>query len=93
MSMGELYEHGKTACAYEGVNGVNIRFFLSSSTTSCFSLRKVVHQFSPYSDFAFLGFLLIYALLACQDSVTVNTQLMPIVRLDKDPRYIGENPG
>ena len=27
MSMGELHEHGRTTCAYEGVNGVNTRLF------------------------------------------------------------------
>jgi hypothetical protein len=28
MSMGESHEHGRTTCAYEGVNGVNLRFFV-----------------------------------------------------------------
>jgi hypothetical protein len=47
MSMGESHEHGRTTCAYKGVNGVTFRVIAQSSAVSllrqiCKSLRFVI---------------------------------------------------
>jgi hypothetical protein len=140
MSMGESHEHGRTTCAYEGVNGVNFRVIAQSSASGsssklfnfvsspivrnpvqsslsnfwaesqrlslslaqwrspirmrnsyahmtesmesilgfsvdfcfCFCFGSFfplfVHQFSPYLDVVFLGFLLIYAIFSKSSS-------------------------
>jgi hypothetical protein len=62
VGMGESHANMRTTCAYGGVNGVNISFFVDFCSGLFFSLS--VHQFSPYSDVAFLGFLLIYAIFS-----------------------------
>jgi hypothetical protein len=48
LSMGKSHAH-----IYEGVNGVNIRFFVDFCFGWFFS--SSVHQFSPYPDVSFLG--------------------------------------
>jgi hypothetical protein len=54
MSMGESHEHGRTTCAYEGVNGVTFRVIAQSSAVSLLhqlfeSLRFMNHrQFSLF---------------------------------------------
>jgi hypothetical protein len=65
MSTGESHPHGRTACAYEGVNGVNLDIFVDFCFGLFFSLS--VHQFSPYPDISFLGFHLVPAISVVLD--------------------------
>jgi len=71
MTVGDRHEHGRTTCAYWGVNGVNISFFVDFCFLLFFSLR--VHRFSPHPDVSFLGFRLIYTLAIPSRSYTKTT--------------------
>jgi hypothetical protein len=54
MSMGESHEHGRTTCAYGGVNGVNFRVIAQSSALG--SSLKLFNLVSPSIDSIFPSF-------------------------------------
>jgi hypothetical protein len=54
MSMGESHEHGRTTCAYGGVNGVNFRVIAQSSALG--SSLKLFNLVSPSIDSLFPSF-------------------------------------
>jgi hypothetical protein len=47
------HSHAELICAYDGVNGVNIGFFVYFCFGLFFSVS--VHEFSPHSVLSFLG--------------------------------------
>ena len=46
MSIGESHGHGRTPCAYGGVNGVTFRFIVHSSASGISSASSLIQFFS-----------------------------------------------
>jgi hypothetical protein len=54
MSAGEPHEHGRTTCAYGGVNGVTFRVIAQSSAVSLLRqlFESLLHGSSPIQSFS-----------------------------------------